>query len=381
MKVGHPVERRKIKMSSRKADHSQMPAQKSVILAYGCWLFGGFFGLHHMYLHRDRHAFVFCCTLGGYFGLAWLYDLFKIPEYVRDCNEDPAFVDKYKETLRRYKKPEYSSKRFLAAIMVAFLFGQVFLLAIPEDVFGGIDWTFLHWGTPLFIALGIWIVGNIGRERGVLWHSLLASYAIYPIRYVLYDETYTLLITAIASGLIFDTFSKQWLLEPPRRRGKIERGVKFMTAVTIYLSFWSCFLYFNGTIKDEEGGEIPVHEAVTNFLASPWWTDLKQALHDTWQYGQHHGWYETWKEILDSMDVDGERNSYKVLGVSATASQSEITSAYRKLSKEFHPDKAKNDEDRAVHSQKFMEVQQAYDNLSKLKSNRRRRNKKFNDDL
>lgn len=356
-------------------------SQKSVVAAYACWLFGGIFGLHHLYLHRDRHAFVFWCTLGGYFGIGWVYDVFRIPEYVRDCNEDPTFVEKYKETLRRNPKPEYNSKRFLASVMVAFLFGQVFQIAIPEDIFGGIDWTILHWGVPFFIALGIWTVGNIGREKGVLWHCLVTSYAICPVKYVLYDDTYTLLATAIGAGLIFDTFSKQWVLQPPRRRGKVERSVKFVGAITIYLSLWGCFMFFNGTIKDEDGGEIPVHEAVTNFLASPWWTDLKQTLSDTWQYGQHHGWYETWKEILDSMDVDGERNSYKVLGVSATASQAEITSAYRKLSKEYHPDKVKNEEDRAAHSQKFMEVQQAYDNLSKLKGNRRRRNKKFNDDL
>lgn len=364
-----------------KVDLKPLPAQKSVILAYACWLFGGVFGLHHLYLHRDRHAFVFFCSFGGYFGLGWLYDAFSIPEYVRDCNEDPKFVDKFKETLRKFKKPEYSSKRFLSAVMVAFLFGQTFSMAIPEEVFGGIDWNFLHWGVPLVISFGIWIVGNIGRERGVLWHCLAGAYAIYPIRYVLYDETFTLMMTALVSGLVFDTFSKQWLLEPPRRRGKVERSVKIFGAVTIYLTLWGCLLFFSGTIKDEDGGEIPIHEALTNFLASPWWTDLKQALHDTWKYGQHHGWYETWKEIVASMDVDGERNAYKVLGLSATASQAEITSTYRKLSKEYHPDKAKNDEDRAVNSQKFMEVQQAYDNLSKLKASRRRRNKKFNEDL
>lgn len=40
------------------------PPQKSVVTTYILWLFGGFFGAHHIYLHRDRHAFVWWCTLG-----------------------------------------------------------------------------------------------------------------------------------------------------------------------------------------------------------------------------------------------------------------------------------------------------------------------------
>lgn len=45
---------------------SQLPPQKSVFVAYLWWLFGGVFGAHHIYLHRDRQAFVWWCTLGKY---------------------------------------------------------------------------------------------------------------------------------------------------------------------------------------------------------------------------------------------------------------------------------------------------------------------------
>lgn len=44
----------------------QLPPQKSVIVAYLLWLFGGMFGFHHIYLHRDRQAFVWWSTLGKY---------------------------------------------------------------------------------------------------------------------------------------------------------------------------------------------------------------------------------------------------------------------------------------------------------------------------
>lgn len=365
---------------SRHTEVNSLPPQKSVVTAYILWLFGGIFGLHHIYLHRDRHAFIWWCTLGGYFGIGWLAEVFTIPGYVRDVNGDPKFIEEFVKKLQHFRKPPYSGKRFLGEVMIGYLFGQLYQMAIPETIFMGIDFSFLHWLIPVFVALGVWTVGNIGREQGVLWHCLVAALVAYPVRYFIYDETYTLLITALASGLIFDHFSKEWLRTPPKRRGKMERTLKFTGALCIYFSFWGCFLFFNGTISDDDGNEVPIHEAFQNFLASAWWTDIGQALKDTYNYAQHNGWYETWKEIFESMDVDGERNAYKVLGVSATASQSEITSAYRKLSKEYHPDKVKDETQKAAANQRFIEIQQAYSVLSKIKSSRRRKNTKSVED-
>lgn len=368
------------KIKSNKGEVNTLPAQKSVVIAYVLWLFGGILGLHHIYLRRDRHAFVWWCTVGGYFGIGWLFEIFMIPGYVRDANEDPRFIEEFVNKLRHFKKPPYSGKRFVGEVMIGYLFGQLFEMAIPETPFMGVDFSLLHWLIPLFIALGVWTVGNIGREKGVLWHCLLAAFAAYPVRYFIYDETYTLLLSALASALVFDHFSKEWLRTPPQRRGTVERSLKFTGALCIYFSLWGCFLFFNGTISDEDGNEVPIQEAFQNFLASAWWTDLAQALKDTYNYAQHHGWYETWKEVFESMDVDGERNSYKVLGVSATASQAEITSAYRRLSKEFHPDKVKDESQRAAANQRFIEIQQAYSVLSKIKSSRRRKNTKSVED-
>jgi DnaJ family protein C protein 22 len=65
-----------------------------------------------------------------------------------------------------------------------------------------------------------------------------------------------------------------------------------------------------------------------------------------------------------------------VLGVGPSSSQSEITSKWRALSREWHPDKVKDPEQRKAAQDKFMEIQQAYEILSNIKSKRKRKNKK-----
>lgn len=355
--------------------------KKSIFVTYILWFFGGIFGLHHLYLRRDHQAFVYWSTLGGYFGVGWFYDAFNIPSMVREANLDPRFQDEFNRKLFLERKPSFSTTRFLSAVIISYIYGQVAMIAIPEDEVLGVNCQHLHWIIPFFMAVGVWMVGNIGLEKGTFKHCLIAAYLVYPIRLWVYDETYWSLATICASALAFESFSKEWRLEAPKKKSKKARAVPLIAGVLIYLALLSSFMYFKGTVSDADGNEIPLSEAIQNFLNSPWWTDLKDTWDETLRFAKHNGWAETWRQIVEQLDVGGEQNAYKVLGLSMTATQAEVKAKWRKMSLENHPDKVKDESQRKAAEQRFMEIQQAYELLSKTKNKRRQKNKQFNDEM
>lgn len=77
-----------------------------------------------------------------------------MPELVRDANDDPKFIEKFKENIRKNQRPPFSTNKFLGQIMISYLWCQVFLMAIPEDEFHGFNFNSLHWLTPFVVALG-----------------------------------------------------------------------------------------------------------------------------------------------------------------------------------------------------------------------------------
>lgn len=133
-------------------------------------------------------------------------------------------------------------------------------------------------------------MGNIGREKGKPWLTIAASYCSYLTRWSFPDENVWLTVMVFCAALTFDTFSKEWRRTPRKKKSLVRRVSVLLVCAMLYVALWSSYFYFNGKITDANGDEIPVHEALHHFFTSPWWTDLKQSLYDTYQYAQHHGW-------------------------------------------------------------------------------------------
>lgn len=354
---------------------SGLSGNKSTLTAYFLWLIGGILGLHHYYLGRDLHGFLWFCTLGGYFGLGWLRDVFHIREYVSEANEDGAYYKRMMAAVVKNAKPPFSCTRFIGMILVAYYWSFLFYYAIPEEEVGGINWTVLHLLTPFACAVGVWTVGNIGNQEGGLITPVIAAYLTFPLKYVM-DESNSFTIMILASAFAFDMFEKKWRLKK-RKLSCLKRMLIITGWYLLLISMLFSYVYFNMKITDNDGEEIPVREAFHHFLKSPWWTDLKQSLYDLWHFAMQHGWIETWRQIIDISDPYGENNAYKVLGLTSSASQSEINSQCRNLAVKYHPDKVKDEEEKRKAQEKFYEVQQACEILSSSRVKRRSKNKKF----
>jgi len=89
----------------------------NIVIAYIFWFIGGPLGLHHFYLGRDKHAFVWYISLGGLF-LGWLRDLWRLPEYIYEANGDPRYYAEFADRRKWHKHPPFSIVRFSGQVFI-----------------------------------------------------------------------------------------------------------------------------------------------------------------------------------------------------------------------------------------------------------------------
>ncbi|XP_064646426.1 dnaJ homolog subfamily C member 22-like [Lineus longissimus] len=355
---------------------------KSIVIAYILWFFLGIFGVHHFYLRRDWHAFIWWSTFGGCFGLGWLRDLVKIPQYVTDTNEGRDYMLQLRQIQEIEQRPSTNSVRILGELFTGTLYGYLVRLAVPEEYVSGplaeergwfSIWTLILLATPAGVALGVYIVANLGRERCALSSPLISSYCFLPFFWN--DMSSYITTMAIVSTISVNWSGKKWKEGPYERHSFCKRVTVLGFCGLIYMSCWGSMLYNNVQLTSEDGEKVKLRDAIHNFFKSPAWAETKQTFSQIYEYYKIHGFQNMWDEFMKALDPEGEANAYKVLGVKKTASQTEITAAYRKLARKWHPDKEKDVEKKEAASIKFMEIQRSYEVLSKIKTRRGRKAK------
>ncbi|XP_015783492.1 dnaJ homolog subfamily C member 22 [Tetranychus urticae] len=355
---------------------------KSLTVTYLLWLIGGVFGLHHFYLHRDRHGFIYWLTFGGYFGMSWIRDLWRIPEYVADYNEDRDYMKKLTRSMKIQDKPGSGIIRHCGKIIVADILGYLAISAVPYEFFADNETLLLYVYAaiaPLACSLGIHLVGNVGRHRGSILPPLIGAYLTSPL-YIFFGS-HSVFWTSLSASICFSKFSKRWRRTYPRRQPLGKRIIILTVAGLLYLSLYASWFYFNCSIVEKHGEEmkeetIKCRDAAVNFWRSPAFVDFRRTLADLWSFYKVHGWKGLKEEIIKAFDPQGEANALNVLNVTQKASQDEITAAYRKLAREWHPDRHKDPIAKSEAQEKFIEVQQAYEVLSRIKLQRLKQNKK-----
>lgn len=283
-------------------------------------------------------------------------------------------MERFKEDVQKRERPGFEFSRITAGVAVAYLWAQVYQIAVPIGEFAGMNWSFLYWLLPSVVALAIWTAGNVGRRQGKIWPCLVAAYVAYPLRFLLHDQTAWLMCVVITSALAFDLYSKQWQLTPPPRRSLKRRVATLYVCGVIYLSLFGCYYYFNTTIKNDSNENVPVHVALKNALNSELWQEVKRHAVNVWTEVRHNGLYYTYTQLLDSLEIGAEARALDALGLPTGSTQQQISSMFRKLSKEFHPDKVKGTAaEKKAAQDVYLKFSVAYEKLNQLRGKGKKR--------
>jgi DnaJ family protein C protein 22 len=210
-------------------------------------------------------------------------------------------------------------------------------------------------------------IGNIGRQKGSIKWALIGAYLTAPL-YIFGSNV--VFWTSLSSSYFFNTYAKEWRRTPTPKKPLIKRILILSLCTLLYLSLWSSWFYYNCSITDKNEQEIKCRDAAKNFLNSPIWKECRKVFNDLKVYIQIHGWSGLWREIVEAFDPQGEKNALKLLNLTSKATQEEITATYRKLSRQWHPDKHKDQDDKQKAQEKFIEIQNAYEILSRIKRQR-----------
>jgi len=373
-----------------------MSDAKSTVFAYFFALIGGVFGLHHLYLGRTQHALLWFTTFGGC-GIGFIYEfLFLIKKYVYEANNDRLIVNEYILKMIQKKSPAFEILRLCGQYLTAVFYGFITYYAFP-DTWHQKPYLSLFIGccSTVAIALGTQITGTLGpRQCSFIW-PLLGAMLGMPFLVWRTDLSPSFNIPAFLSSLIFE-WKIEWdpsylshifiaksnesesSVSPKRkRRHFIKRCLIFGIGVLVFSAIFTSAVYQNLQV-DIKGRRVKIKDVLTDFWKSQQFVLLYQQLSNVvrqlWAFYLQYGFKGIWTEIWMVIDSESDKQAYEVLNLRSSASQSQIESQCRTLSRKWHPDRHRNPEQKQKAERTFMNIQQACDRLS----NERKRRQSIN---
>lgn len=341
---------------------------KYTLIAYLLWLLGGWFGLHHFYLGRDKQGILWLTSFSGLFVIGWLRDFWRIPTYVKDANEDKDYMRFLIEQMRYYKRPPIYQNlhRIVGQVLFGYFYRMLVKVAVPEEYYVSSPLLLLL-VVPLGTAFGTYMVSNVGRMRSAFVYSLFGAY----MGEVLFGELHLLFVEectpsfAVGTSMLFSTYD--WKYQKNYEAKKFCKRLALCTMFFfLFCGLCASYIYFNASIETEDGETVKVREAVNNFLNSPAWQEMKHSLWEVWREFQREGWEGAKKTLFALADVEGEEHALIVLGLKKGATLKEIKERYRQLAKQWHPDHHQGEENKAHAQKKIIMINQAHEVLTKI---------------
>ncbi|RNA39038.1 dnaJ -like protein [Brachionus plicatilis] len=350
---------------------------KSIKTAYVIWLFGGLFGLHHFYLKRDKQGFIYMITLGGFL-IAFLRDVYRLPEYVREANEDKIFMEKLRLQQDQLKTPLFMTSRFISSIAVGSLFGY---LAMNCLSISGNELSY-HWSeilvkflSPIIVACVVYLIGTEGPIRCSFEWPLLGSYIS-----LFFDSIKQ--STSIFNASIFAALLLNWNLkwdndyfERVNKRKLITRIFHLGLGFAIFSGLLGLFIWNNATLE-YKGEKVTISEYFEKLYNTEEMKKAREVLKMLWDFYQAHGLRRLINHFYYGYDPEAIAHAYKILELNERSTQQDIDQRCRMLSRKWHPDKYKDMEKKINAEKIFMDVQQSCNILSEHRRNRIDQNKK-----
>ena len=364
--------------------------KKSWVVAYVLWFFFGWCGAHLFYLGRDFHAFVSITTFGR-FGVGLLLDIFRIPSYVAQANEDSDAIADWDHHTRKSRSKCLSCcsfprlSRTLLHWCTMALFIYLAQAAVPTDISN--YHAVMGVVAIVAVSVAVWLVGNIGIEKIGFVTVFVSAVLSYIVIWALggHEASMWLICPMIVVACNFTEYKSRSMRSSVRQikaRGKWTRRGQVLSGFILFGIVWTGIIIMNLEIQNERGEPVKLYDAMKNFYNSPAWEGLfatfDKVREETFRERSDRDdndddfdskWDRFFSSLKDAFDVDGERRALRDLGLPEDATDSQIKNRYRKLAKENHPDRNRGNEKEA--SNRFMKIQEAYETLQKYRTLRK----------
>ena len=349
---------------------------KYTIVAYILWITLGWFGTHLFYLGKDHQGILWLTSFSGLFGIGWLRDIYRIPSYVKEANNDSEFTVRQSFESRKKRPSVWSnSHRVVAQVLFGIFYRKLIFLSLPEEYIE--VWYIVTSIVPLGTAFGAHMVSNTGNIKCRLMYSLAGAYVgeiCFGHPHLLLADSYPSLGAGVCT--LFSTFAWHYDRRPPGvvRKNKCckrtcKRLVVWMFCAVMFSIIVVSAFYFNGSIEAEDGEMVKLRVVLNNFFRSPYWKQLKNSfwmnLDDVWKGYKENGLEGAKTRLMMLADIQGKERSRLILGLERNATMKELKAKYRELVKKWHPDHHffVSEEDKVHVKKKFIEIQEAYENL------------------
>ena len=106
-------------------------------------------------------------------------------------------------------------------------------------------------------------------------------------------------MTTLVGIIAFQIFAKTWrrqVREPP---GFCKRLFILTICVSLWISLWGAYIYFNLKITTSDGDKIKFRDAVGNFIKSPAFQEFTKTLNNLWQHLLQHGFGSTFQQLIE----------------------------------------------------------------------------------